>query len=690
MSQAVHSWEDGSRDWDFAPEEDANHWGHDEGEVDYWGATREEAERCLFEFLVDLKQRQKPMSAKDACILAFWMHKAGAGGQIEELCVPPDRQSGAYSKKFDTCVGRPKDENFVYVSTPVQRRSSAGREVVPLPMRPPHDVFADEFRSNGQSLIGKLKEAELPKCYHDHPVVTLQGDAENPQPAFPCALYVDAVPFSREDSVLGVWMVCLLTMKRWLLVALRKSEACTCGCRSWCSLYPMFNMLSWSITAMSRGVFPNTGHDGGQLDTIRAAVAGQPMGFRVAILFCKADWAEIAHTLGFPTWATLDTPCPMCFCSLRNAYTTRGLSVLDFPWRKKTFADYERACEDSEIIVDPLSDVLWRKILASLTYTVRNDLVRSRTLAVDIPEAGLLKGDRLEPSCTVMDTGRGFSQANPRKCVFWRARPGQITHHRNPLFAQETGVTLERSLVVDYLHSQSLGVIKYFLAWLLWKLLDANAWAAQDTAAEARLETSVQRMKGELFKFYERESKSGRNHTRVQDLTSKMVGGSEDQPRLRLHGSEMNGILFFAGHLLQRYGHLLGASQAPSERAQRAFAQLHIIVGQYRVVVPDREAQRCMDLVRTGLRALEDLGVRPKPKFHAICHMIHDIRYKGSPTLWATWTDESLNRMLKQVCAGGHRQNWHERVLHTMNQTLDRVAERRARKSHAAASSGDV
>ena len=35
----------------------------------------------------------------------------------------------------------------------------------------------------------------------------------------------------------------------------------------------------------------------------------------------------------------------------------------------------------------------------------------------------------------------------------------------------------------------------------------------------------------------------------------------------------------------------------------------------------------------------------------------------GSPTLWATWTDETVNEPMRAVCASSHRLVWYRRVL---------------------------
>ena len=106
-----------------------------------------------------------------------------------------------------------------------------------------------------------------------------------------------------EDGVLGIWLVNFLTGERFLLVVLRKKLWCTCGCRGWCTLFPIFAFIIWSLRAMAAKLHPTERHDfepWNELDGERSARAGQPLGARWCCLWLAGDWCEYAHTLGFP------------------------------------------------------------------------------------------------------------------------------------------------------------------------------------------------------------------------------------------------------------------------------------------------------------------------------------------------------------------------------------------------------
>ena len=101
-----------------------------EADFDYNTVTPEQA---LFEagnFLIELKLESK-LDAVQACTLAWWIWKAGLGGEFQKLAVEPDTQSGKFSDHFDNVVGtKPKDlcDDFSTQNTCVQTKRSKARD----------------------------------------------------------------------------------------------------------------------------------------------------------------------------------------------------------------------------------------------------------------------------------------------------------------------------------------------------------------------------------------------------------------------------------------------------------------------------------------------------------------------------------------------------------------------------------
>ena len=83
--------------------------------------SKEEAGDMLFQFLVELKVRSK-ISARDACILAWWAANAGAEGPVSKLGLPPDLpECGHYSRKFDRRSEDAGDMSFIIIGVEIQR-----------------------------------------------------------------------------------------------------------------------------------------------------------------------------------------------------------------------------------------------------------------------------------------------------------------------------------------------------------------------------------------------------------------------------------------------------------------------------------------------------------------------------------------------------------------------------------------
>ena len=150
------------------------------------------------------------------------------------------------------------------------------------------------------------------------------------------------------------------------------------------------------------------------------------------------------------------------------------------------------------------------------------------------------------------------------------------------------------------------------------------------------------------------------------------VFGAADSPTLKLHAAETNSFLLFAGWVLEKYGDLLGEKKDNFVMAQACFATTLRIVREHPFTLPPGAQQEFMNSMVKGLKMLQAPGIASRPKMHAMVHMCHDTREKGSPALHATWFDESLNRNLKLIAAGSHSRNFYERVLHSLNETLKR------------------
>ena len=386
-----------------------------------------------------------------------------------------------------------------------------------------------------------------------HPVVLLHLYR-----AFPLALYLDGVPYTKLDGVIGFWIYNLVTNVRHLLGVIRKSKICRCGCRGWCSFFPVFLFLNWSLRALASGFFPSEFMSGpfSPDDERRIGLAGLPLALWAALIIIEGDWAEYAHTMGFPTWADLSSPCFACTCTPEELYEDQDADLLSLPWPEATHTEYMDACQDCEVLCVLTCDNDVQDILKELRYDKRDNGARGRALKKSIPRFGLRLHDRLEPSLAVLDVSR-FEEIStfPKTVIFWRRDNETRARHRNPLFDIGLGITISL-LIIDLLHALNLGVVKDFVRNSFWELILCDSWGLRfGLTADELLEMSCMAIKGELFTWYDTRHTADplEGLTRLQEFKSTMLG-SRNARVLKTKAAETKGLLFFTVWLLTHRG----------------------------------------------------------------------------------------------------------------------------------------
>ena len=164
--------------------------------------------------------------------------------------------SGDFNRKLKKALGDVEASDDIYtLELPSYNKKSVLREHHRFSTLPAHESFAKhvEDRRLGENLIDYLKTA--PRAYVEHLVVREAEEAEHGLPV-PLAIYLDGVPYSHIDSVIGFWMVFMLTGVRVCMAVLRKKLVCKCGCKGWCTYYPIFRWLGWSLKAIAKRFFP--------------------------------------------------------------------------------------------------------------------------------------------------------------------------------------------------------------------------------------------------------------------------------------------------------------------------------------------------------------------------------------------------------------------------------------------------
>ena len=165
------------------------------------------------------------------CVLAHWAALGGMKGDIAKYALPPGQSSGNYQKHLDAVMNlKSKDDEHYIVDLPMYDKCKGHRVIRAIPMQSPLEALVGEVR-NSNATFDALESGpagvgeEATESYNSHPLIV--GKTLEERKRIVCyAMYVDGVPFSLRrvgyDSVLGIWLVNLHTMRRHLLIAMRK------------------------------------------------------------------------------------------------------------------------------------------------------------------------------------------------------------------------------------------------------------------------------------------------------------------------------------------------------------------------------------------------------------------------------------------------------------------------------------
>ena len=456
---------------------------------------------------------------------------------------------------------------------------------------PAHEQIAVDLASDAScryKLSELVRNDTLPPVYKRHPVVL----ANPGELVCPVALYIDAVPYSQTDSVIGWWLVNLVSGRRYLFALLRKSEACKCGCRHWCSLHPYFQVARWSLRALAAGQFPSvdhTGRDFGCRSMAGAANAGKRMEMKCACLFIKGDWAEFSTTLGLPMWQDSVRPCFVCNGTGYLLFVSSGNTMENLRWKEHEVGDYAAACARCLLDVHVADQADIEAIAARLRYDKRQHGSHGRAMQVSYPALQLRQGDRLEPCDGLVDIA--FLERLPPPCTiqFWRCSEESHTRHCNPLFDSDIGLDPVYCLAIDSLHAMKLGVMKVWCRMATWNVLESGVFGDVGTAEE-KLATAVMAFRASLMSWYSRRHVLYPHEvlTRVSDFTAKMCG-TRNSPKLATKGAETHALLLFLIDTYTLYQHRLGLEWQRILQAGEALQRIVNIWHRHRWTIPEAE-----------------------------------------------------------------------------------------------------
>ena len=530
MASSSYSWENRGPSFDQEPVDrpEGIGWEDSDDDAPSSDAVGHEAADLLIQFLLTLHYAGN-LSARSLSVICWYAAKAGAVGKVDAFGFRPEAPSGHFQRHLDAVTGIDMKGQMSWrytVDVPLHEKYDEAKSGHQLMVTVPHEALNDEIIED-PSILESAAETQWPPLYYANPIVRATASI-----VIPLALYLDGVPSTNRDGILGIFMYNLISYKRHLVAVVRKSSLCKCGCHGWCTLRPIWCFVHWSVQAMGRGTFPTGRHDHAPwkpADAERADLQGSLLSFIGMLLQVKGDWLEFVSSLGLTSWRDLECPCMFFKAKKTELNKFRGFSPLSDVFPKVSAADYDAACTVCEQ-KRTLTRDQYMTVKNSLEYNRTKNGPQGRALLVGIPALGLEKHDRLEPDRTLQDVGAGFDSlsavpaAFPISVTFWRRAVESRARHRLPLFDPELGITLA-ILCVDILHCLWLGPAKDWCTAVLWSLIDHDVYGVGGPL-DNKIPISVLRMKTELWGFYKRwrQAHPGEDVTELENLTPNMLG----------------------------------------------------------------------------------------------------------------------------------------------------------------------
>lgn len=628
----------------------------------------------LYRHLVTLYAERK-MSAKDLSIACYFCSEAGVrGADFQQMALAPGQSSGNYQKAIDRVL--PPFSPLYWLPTPVTMRGTVHRQVRPMPHNPLHEAIAREVRQD-PSILQRVSTMQWPPCYMEHPLVR-EAQAQGKVWPLPLALYLDGVRFTsplagRADSILGVWAYNGVTSRRHYLFSLRAQDTCQCGCKGWCSLFPLMACLAWSVRCLLLGKRPTTRHDGSNWspeDPVGQATLqfGEDLPHAI-VLYLKGDWSEVHHSLGLPSVNSANCPCPLCASTQEGLHTK--YRSLDFPSKPRC---YEESCGLRELRLRVTTEAERCALMGALHFP-RGRARCGRELRSDLAIGGvqLQAKDRVEPTIAMPDIMLLDSAPLPMDLVFWRTRRdlrqrlSDPVVHRNPLFSADL---LDPSAViaVDSLHTVYLGVVNRLVSAMLWRVLLSNAW--QTLGGQERvLEQGIRRMAAHLAVWFEQNRVP--HDRRVSTMSLALLGdrlacavGGEPHPGgvLKLKAAECGTLLPWAIDLVVEKGQAVAFRQELLSAARALQTWLETTRENGPVLAPG-VAQVLRDSAQRCLLNCMRAKVKFVPKHHFFAHLSLSAASIGNPKVYSCFVDESLNFVLRTIAESSHRARQEERIF---------------------------
>ena len=256
---------------------------------------------------------------------------------------------------------------------------------------------------------------------------------------------------------------------------------------------------------------------------------------------------------------------------------------------------------------------------------------------------------RLEPSEYLPDVGAFFTlSVFPHPVLFWDPKEDTLLRHRNPLLSGTIAGLSPLSCTVDTLHCLYLVLFNAFVSLILWTLIDLGHFARGSNQDEI-VANSLTVIKSRLNAWYRARHSLARREkmTRVHEFTSKMLG-DKGAGKVKTKGAETWGVLLWLLKELESKPNVPALARLAA--GVRSLEEMVLVWSHGSWKLTPMEIQTSYDCFNRFVAMTDGLEELEIPKRHMAMHLIRDLAHYGNPRWYANWTNESLNRVLKNAC----------------------------------------
>jgi hypothetical protein len=610
---------------------------------------------------------------------------------MEDLAITPDPAYKKHNELVKLVLGREHgDATLSYVDAPMFDKKGQCRSTVSVPIVRPSDALSEHFVGHAGACdagVLQLPLATAPAAdvatwtplQSEHVVVTRALAANvHPSRVRRLGIFMDAAGFTKNESFEGFFVNDLDTNQRFLIAIVRKAEVCQCGCRGFCTYWPLHDAIRHDLENATDGTWSVTSHlqEPHVAGSREAERAGKPMGIVLAVCELRADMPGYTSPMGFRASGHARNPCCVCNVCKAGLGDLSNVTLDEGPSSNFTTADYRQLVDQCSVgdmwdaqcvTIQNAADVraILRRDGGCLEYDRRKQGLFGRRLLGDVTLSSgvqLLAGDRLHPSRTLRDVGAFEHEPTPFQCRFWRVgniKTARLLHH-SPLM-DIPGVGME-SYAIDILHTWHLGGIPRFCGRVLWFVLRSDVYGhglPPYLSAEDSMHLKLLRLRSDLWLHYQQmraaDPEWSKRASQIWNLTLKMLG-KETNPCVKAKASESRHLLDFCHSILEKHHNALEPVQAQFFLASaRAAVQVNAIIKESPRIMTRADQQRLLDAYLRHCAMLVRAGGTLVPKHHLFIHCIQRISRLGNPRFYTCYKDESLNGVVVKMARSCHR-----------------------------------